>query len=507
MKNLNSRNNVSSMLRDKYISTSLQDSLKLTNHITPFSSLRGIDYLQKSIIDLVYNPLFKRYEYDNIGAKPPATLLFYGASGVGKTYLVHSISQEYKIPVVVGNLDSEKDVRETFRKGDLNEKSIILLDNLDILNNEDNLKVINQISECLNDYKGKAVIIGICENINKLSNKLKKFDNEILIKIPSLNERKEICEKFAENVKKEHIDWIEIAKITPGFTCRDLKRLFKNAINIAVSNDRKHIIFDDFILALKSLNKQNSNITFDSIGSLDNVKEELKMSVIYPSMYPDRFKKLGITKPSGVLLYGPPGCGKTLLAKAVSNMSHCNFISVKGSELVSKYVGDSEKEIRNLFGRAKHLQPCVIFFDEIDSLCQKRSKSDFGVRIVNQILTLLDGIEDRGDVYIIGATNRIESLDKALLRPGRFDKIINVPLPKLDGCLDIFKKVTHKLPIEQFDYHILPLEGFSGAEISGIIKEAGMLCLKNNFENENAVISKQNILDAIEKYKISKKFN
>lgn len=507
MKNLNSKNNVSSMLRDKYISTSLHDSLKLSNHITPFSNLGGVCYLKRNFIDFVYNPIFKKHEYDIIGSRPPTTLLFYGASGVGKTFLVHSICQEYKIPVVVGNLENEKEVRETFRKGELNEKSIILLDNLDVLNSEDNLKVINQISECINDHKGKAVIIGICENINKLSSKLKKFDNEILIKIPNINERKEICEKMAENVKCENIDWNEIAKITPGYTPRDLKRLFKNAVTVAVSENRKNLILNDFITAIKSSNKQNSNITFENIGSLESVKEELKMSIIYPSMYPEKFKKLGITKPSGVLLYGPPGCGKTLLARAVSNMSHCNFIGVKGSELVSKYVGDSEKEIRNLFGRAKHLQPCVIFFDEIDSLCQRRNKSDFGVRIVNQILTLLDGIEDRGEVYIIGATNRIDSLDTALLRPGRFDKIINVPLPNNEGCLDILKKITHELPIEEFDFSLLPLQGFSGAEIAGIVKEAGMLCLTNNFENDNAIISKQNFLDAITKYKVSKKYN
>lgn len=495
---------VSSLLRNKMITTSLNNTLQQNSHIPQFTKLGGIDYLKKSVEKYIYNPIMKRAEYTYIGQTPPMTLLIYGASGVGKSFLVHSISQEYQIPIILGNLSNEKEVRETFRKGDINDKSIILFDNLDCLDEEDSSKTTNQLSECLNNYRGKSLVIGIIENLAKLPKSLKRFDNELLIKIPSIKERKEICLFFAENITHRIDNWEVIAQMTPGYTPRDLKKLFKLAASVAVSDNKKFIELSDFEASLKEIKKQDGNITFDSIGSLDDVKEELKMSIIYPSKYPEKFKKMGINKPSGVLLYGPPGCGKTLLAKAVSNMSHCNFISVRGPELISKFVGDSEKEIRDLFGKAKHLQPCVIFFDEIDSLCQKRNNNDFCNRIVNQILTLLDGLEDRGDVYLIGATNRLEILDQALLRPGRFDKIIEVPLPSQSGCIEIFKKCIRNIPIEDFDISELPLFGLSGAEISGVAKEAGLICLKTNFDSNDMVISKEHVIEAINKYKLSR---
>lgn len=503
----NSRNNISSILRDKCLATSLNNNLKLSSHIPPFSELGGVDYLKKHIVDYIHNPLMKKEEYFRIGIHPPLTLLIHGASGVGKTFFINSISQEYKIPIVKGNYEDDKEVRETFRKGDLNDLSIILLDNLDDINEEDNLKVIKQISECLNNYRGKSLVIGVCENQARLSESLKRFDNELLIKIPNMEERSQICKFYAQNMSHNIEDWLLIAKMTPGCTPRDIKKLFKIAASVAISENRTFLNISDFEVSIQNIKKMDNSITFDNIGALHNVKEELQMSIIFPSKFPEKFQRLGITKPSGVLMYGPPGCGKTLLAKAVSNMSHCNFISVRGPELISKFVGDSEKELRNLFGRAKHLQPCVIFFDEIDSICQKRNSNEFNNRIVNQVLTLLDGLEDRGEVYIIGATNRIDSLDKALLRPGRFDKIIEVPLPSHDGCIDIFKKCIRNIPIEKFNISELPLEGLSGAEISGIVKEAGMMCLKCNFDNNYIMITKQNIEDAINKYKNTRKRN
>ncbi|WUR03557.1 transitional endoplasmic reticulum ATPase CDC48-like protein [Vairimorpha necatrix] len=499
-----SQTDINSILRDKMITTSLNNTLKQNDFIPQLSKLGGIEYLKKSVETLIYNPLMKKQEYINLGQSPPMTLLLHGTSGVGKTFLIHSISQEYQIPIIIGNCENEKEIRETFRKGDITDKSIILFDNLDSLNEEDNFKSIKQLSENLNNYRGKSLIVGIVENIVKLPKLIQRFDNELLIKIPNIDERKEMCKFFSEKISHKIDDWSIVAEMTPGCTPRDLKKLFKIAGSATVAENRTFIEISDFEKSIKEIKKQNGHVTFDNIGSLDEVKEELKMSIIYPSKYPEKFQRMGINKPSGVLLYGPPGCGKTLLAKAVSNMSHCNFISVRGPELISKFVGDSEKEIRDLFGRAKQLQPCVIFFDEIDSLCQKRNNNDFCNRIVNQILTLLDGLEDRGDVYLIGATNRIEILDKALLRPGRFDKIIEVPLPSQQGCIDIFKKCVKDIPIEDFDYSSLPLCGLSGAEISGIAKEAALICLKNNFENIDMKITQENVIEAINKYRTSR---
>lgn len=494
-------NSISSILRDKYISTSLNDSLKLNTRYPLFSKLGGVGYLRKDIVDYIYNPLFKKAEYSNIGISPPKTLLLYGVSGVGKTFIVNCISQEYKIPIINGGYDSDKEIREVFRRGELNEHSIILFDKIDLLDPENDKKVINQLSKSLDCYEGKSIVIGISEKLLNIPQQLRKFDNEVLIKIPNDEERKEIFIFNAQNVKHTIRDWNVIARMTPGYLPRDFKKLFKITASVVVSKGRGIVSYEDILEGIHDMKKQSRSVTFDNIGSLENVKEELEMSIILPSRYPHKFRKLGILKPSGVLLHGPPGCGKTLLARAVSNMSHCNFISVKGPELISKYVGDSEGALRSLFDKAKQLQPCVVFFDEIDSLCSKRKHNGFENRIVNQILTLLDGLEDRGEVYIIGATNRLSSLDRALLRSGRFDKVIEVPFPDKNGCIDILKKYVINLPLENFDYEDLPLKGFSGADIAGIVKEAGVICLKKNFDLDNPVISKKDFEEAIIKLK------
>ncbi|KAF9762607.1 Cell division cycle protein 48 like protein [Nosema granulosis] len=501
MQKKNSQNDISALLRSKYINTSIDESLKLNSHYPRFTELGGMKYLHKPVIDFVYNPLFKKDDYKNMGVFPPSTLLFHGVGGVGKSFLINCISQEYKIPIIHGNYDSDREIREVFRKAEAKENSIVLFDKIDLINEENDMKVITQLAESLNNHRSRSIVIATAENPLNIHPSLRSFDNEILIKIPNIIERTEMCETLLKNVNHSIEKLDDIARITPGFVPRDLKRMIKLAASISLSKGRIKIILDDFKEAIDQMKKVNNIITFDNIGALQDVKDELCMSIILPSRYPDKFKRLGIVKPSGILLHGPPGCGKTLLARAVSNMSHCNFISVKGPELISKYVGDSEKEIRKLFDKAKQLQPCVVFFDEIDSLCSKRKGNEFGNRIVNQILTLLDGLDDRGEVYMIGATNRLSSIDEALLRPGRFDKIIEVPLPENSGCVDIFLKCTKGLPVEQFEPTDLELGGLSGADIAGIVKEAAIFCLKDDFDSEDAVITKQNFIDSINKYR------
>ncbi|EOB11746.1 Cell division control protein 48 E, partial [Nosema bombycis CQ1] len=436
---------------------------------------------------------------------PPSTLLLHGASGVGKSFLINCISQEYKIPIIHGNYESERDIREVFRKAEAKENSILLFDKIDLVNDESDMKIIIQLAECLNNHRSRSIVIATAENPLNIHPSLRHFDNELLIKIPNISERSEILKVLLTKVNHSIVNVENISKITPGLVPRDLKRMIKSAASIAISKGRITLFLEDFEKAIDHMKKVGDTITFDDIGALQSVKDELSMSIILPSRYPDKFKRLGIVKPSGILLHGPPGCGKTLLARAVSNMSHCNFISVKGPELISKYVGDSEKEIRKLFDKAKQLQPCVVFFDEIDSLCSKRKGNEFGNRIVNQILTLLDGLDDRGEVYMIGATNRLNIIDEALLRPGRFDKIIEVPLPIFSESIEIFLKCIRKLPAEQFDPNELNLEGFSGADIAGIVKEAAIFCLKEDFESEEALISKKNFIDSINKHRAMKK--
>ncbi|KAI4293242.1 ribosome biogenesis ATPase, partial [Pancytospora philotis] len=325
----------------------------------------------------------------------------------------------------------------------------------------------------------------------------------IFVRIPNVHERKGLLDGLLAGMKTRDIDTLALAQHTPGFVPRGMVKLVAMAVAVALargSGDSNCLEMADFTRSIGEWKSLEHPITFDDIGAMKRVKEELTMSILLPSKFPEKFNSFGICKPSGVLLFGPPGCGKTFVAKAISNMSHCNFLSIKGPELITKYVGDSEKHLRDLFQKAKNLSPCVLFFDEIDSLCGKRGKNEFGNRIVNQILTLLDGMEDRGEVYIIGATNRIRSLDPALMRPGRFDKVVEVPLPGPQEALEIFEKCISKVPHEPFDFSTLDMSNLSGADIAGIVKEAAMLCLKENFDAPELKVQEKYILQSLEKH-------
>jgi ribosome biogenesis ATPase len=227
------------------------------------------------------------------------------------------------------------------------------------------------------------------------------------------------------------------------------------------------------------------NTTWQDVGALDYVREELRMSIVEPILNPGRFKEIGLSAPAGVLLYGPPGCGKTLVARAVSNESKANFISVKGPELLNKYVGESEKAVRSLFKRAQLSAPCVIFFDELDSLCPRRGSDNnqSGERVVNQLLTEMDGLDERVGVFIIAATNRPDIIDPAMLRPGRLDKLLYVPLPTASDRASILKTCVKKVPLaDGFDIEVIAnapqCEGYSGADLSALTREAQLCALK-----------------------------
>lgn len=502
------------ILRNKYMSAQLKKTTADRKH-PDMSELYGINYLLPEIKSKMYNPLFNSQKYTEIGVPPPKAILIRGISGVGKSYIVQCFSQHFSIDLITGYIETPKDVKELFNRSKASERSIILIENAEIIMKEESL--IYQLNSCIKGMDWNALVIILhTDTADKL-----RYDGEIFVRIPTVFGRKEILEGLIKNMKMERIDLFDIAQKTPGFVPRDIVKLLTMAATRAVSRtedmvdltvlremsigqgsvERKEVVItmEDFIGCMKEWKGIRPNVTFDDIGALEKVKEELTMSILLPSRYPDKFASFGISKPSGVLLYGPPGCGKTLIAKAVSSMSHCNFLSIKGPELITKYVGDSEKHLRDLFEKAKNLSPCVLFFDEIDSLCSRRGKNEFGNRIVNQILTLLDGMEDRGEVYLIGATNRIETLDEALMRPGRFDKIIEVTLPDEKEGVEIFKKCVTDVPCEMFEYDGLNLSGLSGAEIAGVVKEAAVTCLKDNFDNENARIRKEYFEFAIEK--------
>ena len=419
-------------------------------------------------------------------------------------------------------------------------------------NKEMERRIVAQIMTCIDDINEKqfelnapVFIIGATskpEFIDSSMRRSGRFDVEIHIGFPSVEMREEMLKSITKNNKiSPKINFAEIAKKTPGYLAADLQALCRaaghNAINRLIKNDKEtnkinndiiqkdeeknnndnnnisveeddekiknlYIEQEDFALALTQIQPTSKregfstipNVTWDNVGGLKDLREELYYDIVLPIINPQKLKLVGISKAAGVLLYGPPGCGKTLLAKAVANEAKANFISIKGPELLNKYVGESERAIRSLFIRAKNSSPCIIFFDELDALVPKRSNenNNSGERVVNQLLTEMDGLEDRKQIFIIAATNRPDIIDPAMLRPGRLDKLLYVPLPDFENRCAILDTITKNLKLDMdidFEkiYKDKRIEGFSGADIASLVREAQLHALKrlNQKEKEN----------------------
>ena len=413
-------------------------------------------------------------------------------------------------------------------------------------------RIVAQIMTCIDDINEKqfelnapVFIIGATskpEFIDSSMRRSGRFDVEIHIGFPSVEMREEMLKSITKKNKiSPKINFAEIAKKTPGYLAADLQALCRaaghNAINRLIKNDKEtnkinndiiqkdeeknnndnnnisveeddekiknlYIEQEDFALALTQIQPTSKregfstipNVTWDNVGGLKDLREELYYDIVLPIINPQKLKLVGISKAAGVLLYGPPGCGKTLLAKAVANEAKANFISIKGPELLNKYVGESERAIRSLFIRAKNSSPCIIFFDELDALVPKRSNenNNSGERVVNQLLTEMDGLEDRKQIFIIAATNRPDIIDPAMLRPGRLDKLLYVPLPDFENRCAILDTITKNLKLDMdidFEkiYKDKRIEGFSGADIASLVREAQLHALKrlNQKEKEN----------------------
>ena len=421
-------------------------------------------------------------------------------------------------------------------------------------NKEMERRIVAQIMTCIDDINEKqfelnapVFIIGATskpEFIDSSMRRSGRFDVEIHIGFPSVEMREEMLKSITKKNKiSPKINFAEIAKKTPGYLAADLQALCRaaghNAINRLIKNEKDkdknnetdkmnddiiekeeeenkdlsveeenediknlYIEQEDFALALTQIQPTSKregfstipNVTWDNVGGLKDLREELYYDIVLPIINPQKLKLVGISKAAGVLLYGPPGCGKTLLAKAVANEAKANFISIKGPELLNKYVGESERAIRSLFIRAKNSSPCIIFFDELDALVPKRSNenNNSGERVVNQLLTEMDGLEDRKQIFIIAATNRPDIIDPAMLRPGRLDKLLYVPLPDYENRCAILDTVTKNLKLDldiDFEkiYKDKRIEGFSGADIASLVREAQLHALKrlNQKEKEN----------------------
>jgi transitional endoplasmic reticulum ATPase len=505
-----------------------------------YEDVGGLDEEIKKIREMVELPLKHPEIFQRLGIEPPKGVLLHGPPGTGKTLMAKAVANEtnsnfYVIngPEIMSKFygESEANLRKIFDEAEKNAPSIIFFDEIDAIaskreetKGEVERRVVAQLLALMDGLKsrGKVVVIAATNIPNALDPALRRpgrFDRELIIGVPQYEGRLKILKIHTRNMPmNKDVSLEKIAEVTHGFVGADLSSLAKEAaMNVLrkILPDIKSlteeelseeilnkliISMDDFKEALKVVRPsalrevliETPNITWNDVGGLEDVKQELKEAVEWPLKHKAEFKTLGVKPPKGVLLFGPPGTGKTLLAKAVAKEAESNFISVKGPELINKWVGESEKAIREIFKKARQASPSIIFFDEIDSIAPRRhggETNDGGVteRVVNQLLTEMDGMEDLSDIVVIAATNRPDILDTALLRPGRFDRILLVDAPDRKSRKAIFDIHTRNMPLAK-DVDINSLvdktDGYVGADIEAVCREAAMLALRKNMKTK-----------------------
>jgi transitional endoplasmic reticulum ATPase len=497
-----------------------------------YEDIGGLKNEVQKVREMIELPLRHPEIFERIGIEAPKGVLLYGPPGTGKTLLAKAVANEtnanfYSIggPEIMSKFygESEERLRETFKQAQENSPSIIFIDEIDSIapkreevSGDVEKRVVSQLLSLMDgiEGRGKLVVIGATNRPNALDPALRRpgrFDREIEIGIPDEQGRYDILQIHTRGMPlTEDVNLESIAKVTHGFVGADLEALSKeaamrslrrvlpeinmeqNKIPVEVLNKIK-ITNEDFQNALKDVQPsamrevqiQRPNVRWDDIGGLPEVKEELAEAIEWPLKHADLFNQADVKPPKGLLLYGPPGTGKTMIAKAVATTSEANFISVKGPELLSKWVGESEKGVREIFRKARQAAPCIVFFDELDAVAPRRGRSEGDAhvteRVISQMLTEMDGLEDLKGVVVIGATNRPDILDEALLRPGRFDRILEVPLPDKEARKDILKIHTKRKPLDNtvdMDKLVELTGGFTGADIAAIVNAAAMSAIK-----------------------------
>lgn len=437
--------------------------------------------------------------------------LIYGVSGVGKTLfaqnLLRQFGQDFK-SLSASDMFSQfsGETCEALTKI-FAENSTIFIDEFDILtvnSTQEERRISACLQNLLDDFEG--IFLATTSRVESIdANFRRRFEMEVEIPIPNYDQRKSIvqvlCQKLGCEITAEDLEYL--SRNAHGYVGSDLEAVL-NSTEPTLVKSMKSVKPS----AMREIQVQVPNVTWEEIGGLDNLKLQLKQAIEWPIKRPEVFAKMGISPPKGVLMYGPPGCSKTMIAKALANESHLNFVAIKGPELFKKYVGESEQAVRELFKKARRVSPCIIFFDEIDALGSERggNSSKVGDRVLAQMLTEMDGIEQLKDVVIVAATNRPDMIDKALMRPGRLDKLVYVPLPDRDTRLKIFQIHTRKKPLEDsVDLEKLAdlTQDYSGAEIAAVCNEAALATLENIVENTdgNLSISQKNFDDALNKIK------
>ena len=499
-----------------------------------YEDIGGLRPVIQKVREMIELPLRHPELFERLGVEAPKGVLLHGPPGTGKTLLARAVASETNAnflsiggPEIMSKYygESEERLRDVFKEAQENAPSIVFIDEIDSIapkreevTGEVEKRVTSQLLSLMDGLqsRGKVVVIGATNRPNAIDPALRRpgrFDREIEIGVPDRDGRLEVLEIHTRGMPlAEDVDLKKLADVTHGFVGADLESLAKEAairalrrilpeINLEAQSIPGDILnkiivrMADFQDALKEIEPsamrevlvEIPDVTWDQVGGLQDVKEELREAVEWPLKYPDLFAQLNATPPKGLLLYGPPGTGKTLLAKAVAHESESNFISVKGPELLNKFVGESEKAVREVFRKARQASPCIIFFDEVDSVAPTRGSSlgDSNVteRVISQFLTEMDGLEELRNVVIIAATNRPDIIDSALLRPGRFDRLLFVPPPDLEARKQIFKIHTRKTPLADdvnLDDLARKTDGYTGADIASLANTGVMLALREH---------------------------
>lgn len=525
---------------------------ELVSKIT-YEDIGGLKNELQKVREMIELPLKHPEMFDRLGIEPPKGVLLHGPPGTGKTLIAKAVANEsgasfHSIlgPEIVSKFygQSEENLRKTFEEAQKTAPSIVFIDEIDSIapkreevTGEVERRIVAQLLTLMDGLKGRGKVIVIAatnrpDAVELALRRPGRFDREIVIGVPDRNGRKEILQVHTRSMplsKDFNIDYL--ADVTHGFVGADLAALAREAAMKTLRRylpdielekpmpaeilEKMEVTMEDFKNALKGIEPsalrevflEIPNVKWDDVGGLENVKQKLKEAVEWPLKNSEAFKRMGIKPPKGILLFGAPGTGKTLLAKAVATESEANFISVKGPELISKWVGESEKALREIFKKAKQASPSIVFLDELDAVAPTRGwgagDSHVTERMVNQLLTSMDGMEALENVVVIAATNRPDILDRALLRAGRFDRLILIPVPDKEARLKILEVHTKGMPLKDVSLEELAekTDGYVGADIESLCREAALISLREDMDAKT--VTKKHFEEAIKSVRAS----
>ena len=509
--------------------------LNVSGGVVTYDDVGGLTDEIQRIREMVELPLKHPELFHRLNIDPPKGVLFYGPSGTGKTLMAKAVSQESSANFIIINGPeimskfygaSEGRLREIFREAEENAPSIIFIDEIDSIapkrgdtSGEVERRVVSQLLSLMDGLRGRGEIIcvGATNRINAIDEALRRpgrFDREIEFGVPNVKGRKEIFQIHTRGMPlEEDVNLDSYSEITYGFVGADIMAVCREAAMFSLRRVLPKINLDEPIpseiiqeinikdedfakainmvepSAMREVMVEIPNTSWEDIGGLEEIKQELREAVEWPLKYPKLYEKAGIRPLNGILLFGPPGCGKTLLAKAIATESQCNFIAIKGPEIFSKWVGESERAVREIFRKARQAAPSIVYFDEIDAISAGRGTSESThtfASIVNQILVEMDGIENRKGIVTIASTNRPDIVDPAFLRPGRFDRLIFVKDPDYEARLKILEVHTKDMPLaEEVSLKNIAQNtvGYSGADLENVCREAGMQAIREKMEN------------------------